>query len=76
MARIAGIKIEKNINGAPISVCIDLRKHPDIWDLLIEKGILARNEFSPYDKKFVEMIKKSEQEPTKSVNLEKYGIKI
>lgn len=76
MARIAGIKIEKGTGGTPVSVRIDLRKYPDIWDILIKMGIIDEGECSPYNKKFVDMIKKTEDEETISVNLEKYGIKV
>ena len=60
MAKVAGIKIEKTVKGKPAVVRIDLRKHPEFIPLLEENGIFEKE--SPYDPKFVAMIKKAEQD--------------
>lgn len=61
MARVAGITIEKDLKGKPRFVRIDLRKYGNILNpFLKENGIEI--EKSPYNKKFVEKIRKGEEQ--------------
>jgi len=47
-------------------------------DYIISLGVFTIDEKdeNPYNQEFVEKIRKSETEPSKTLNLEKYGIKI
>lgn len=61
MARIAGITIEKDVRGNARYARIDLKKYGEILNPFFkEMGI--DTEVSPYNKKFVAKIKKSEQQ--------------
>ena len=45
--------------------------------ILLQRNVTSkRNKKSPYDPKFVEKIRKSETEPSKTIELNDYGIKI
>ena len=57
MARIAGVTVERSVKGIPLSIRINLRKHPDIIPVLEEHGLIEKT--SQYDPKFVERIKRS-----------------
>lgn len=76
MAKIAGVKIEKNASGVPVLIQIDLRKYPELWTVFVEHGLIDESKTSPYSRKFVEQIRQSEQEESVSVNLLDYGIKV
>lgn len=44
---------------------------------MLQRNVTSkRNKKSPYDPKFVEKIRKSETEPSKTIELNDYGIKI
>ena len=75
MSKVAGITVQRTYKGIPKSVTIDLKKHSDIIPFLKEKGVLSEPE-EVYDKKFVDKIRASEKEESKTVDLNKYGIKI
>ncbi|MFZ4726287.1 MAG: DUF2683 family protein [Paludibacter sp.] len=61
MARIAGITIEKDIHGNARYARIDLKKYGNLLNPFF-KDLGIETETSLYDKKFVEKIKKSEQQ--------------
>jgi glycogen debranching enzyme len=61
MARIAGITIEKDIHGNARYARIDLKKYGNLLNPFF-KDLGIETETSHYDKKFVEKIKKSEQQ--------------
>lgn len=61
MARIAGITIEKDVRGNARFARIDLQKYGEkLIPFLKEIGL--DTEVSPYNKKFVEKIRKGEQQ--------------
>ncbi len=61
MARVAGITIEKDIRGNARFARIDLRKYGEFLNPFL-KEIGIETEVSPYNKKFVEKIRKGEKQ--------------
>jgi len=61
MARIAGIKIEKDSRGNARYARIDLKKYGKLLNPFF-KELGIEEEVSPYNAKFVAKIKKSEKE--------------
>jgi hypothetical protein len=61
MAQTAGITIERNANGVPSFVRIDIKRYGDqLKDFFSSNGIKV--EESPYDTKFISKIKQSQKE--------------
>ncbi len=61
MARVTGITIEKDVHGNARYARIDLRKYGKFLNPFLKKlGI--ETEVSPYNKKFVEKIRKGEDQ--------------
>lgn len=61
MARVAGITIEKDTRGNARYARIDLRKYGELFNPIL-KQVGVETETSPYNKKFVEKIRKGEQQ--------------
>jgi len=61
MARVVGITIEKDIRGNARYARIDLRKYGELFNPIL-KQVGVEMETSPYNKKFVEKIRKGEQQ--------------
>jgi len=69
MARVAGITIEKDMQGNARFARIDLRKYGNLLNPFF-KEIGMDAEISTYDKKFVAKIKESENQPGISIKIE------
>ncbi|MFZ4581862.1 MAG: DUF2683 family protein [Paludibacter sp.] len=61
MARVAGITIEKDTHGNARYARIDLRKFGELLNPFL-KEVGVDTEVSPYNKKFVEKIRKGEEQ--------------
>jgi hypothetical protein len=69
MTRIAGVTIERNAYGTPRYVRIDLNRYGNqLADFFSANNIEV--EKSPYNKKFVEMIREQEKLPGVKINIE------
>ncbi|MDR1368692.1 MAG: hypothetical protein LBJ72_01005 [Dysgonamonadaceae bacterium] len=70
-----GIFIEHNAKGIPTFARIDLEKYGEkLKDFFISEGIIVNE--SPYDPEFVAKIRRAEKQPSRKVDLKKYGISI
>ena len=70
-----GIFIENNTKGIPAFARIDLKKYGgELKEFFSSKGVII--EKSPYDPEFVAKIKRAEKQPSKKIDLSKYGISI
>jgi hypothetical protein len=73
--KAAGITIEYNVKGTPAFARIDLKKYGEkLKDFFTSEGVSV--EKSPYDPEFVAKIRRAEKQPSKKIDLKKYGISI
>ena len=56
MTRIAGISTQKNTKGIVTKITIDLKKHPEAKQPLVDLGLIAKTEEEIYREEFYKKV--------------------